>query len=174
MPLRVDVEPPVFPDEELAHLEENLDSEGAVFLRFLRDSLSMDWLEEDDDRLGATRFEGDHNEMYRKKRLKLPPGEITILLHPMLREDSALLRHTMVHELLHAAGLAKHDDEHHELVDSIAPAPALKDSPLLQRLRSQVLGQRELTDWLCDHCGFQWDRKTVRKPHRCPKCARSL
>ena len=134
----------------------------------------MDWLEEDDDRLGVTRFEGDHNDVFRKKRLKLPPGEITILLHPMLREDPVLMRHTMVHELLHATGLAKHDDEHHELVDSIAPAPTLKDSPLLQRLRTQVLGERESTDWLCDHCGFQWDRKTVRKPHRCPKCARSL
>lgn len=168
------MQPPIFPDEELSYLEENLDSEGAVFLRFLRDCLSMDWLAQDDDRLGVTRFEGDHNEVYRKKRLKLPPGEITILLHPMLREDPALLRHTLVHELLHAAGLAKHDDEHHDLVDAIAPAPSLNASPLLQRLRTQVLGERELTDWSCENCGFQWERKTVRKPHRCPKCARKL
>ena len=168
------MQPPPFPDEELSYLEGNLDSEGAVFLRFLRDCLSMDWLAQEDDRLGVTRFEGDHNEVYRKKRLKLPPGEITILLHPMLRDDPALLRHTLVHELLHAAGLAKHDDEHHDLVDAIAPAPSLNDSPLLQRLRTQVLGERELTDWSCENCGFQWERKTVRKPHRCPKCARKL
>ena len=168
------MQPPKFPDEELSYLEENLDSEGAVFLRFLRDCLSRDWLAQDDDRLGVTRFEGDHNEVYRKKRLKLPPGEITILLHPILREDPTLLRHTLVHELLHAAGLAKHDDEHHDLVDAIAPAPSLNDSPLLQRLRTQVLGERELTDWYCENCGFQWERKTVRKPHRCPKCARKL
>ena len=168
------MQPPTFPDEELSYLEGNLDSEGAVFLRFLRDCLSMDWLAQDDDRLGVTRFEGDHNEVYRKKRLKLPPGEITILLDPMLREDPVLLRHTLVHELLHAAGLAKHDDEHHDMVDAIAPAPSLNDSPLLQRLRTQVLGERELTDWSCENCGFQWERKTVRKPHRCPKCARKL
>ena len=166
------MQPPIFPDEELSYLEENLDSEGAVFLRFLRDCLSMDWLAQDDDRLGVTRFEGDHNEVYRKKRLKLPPGEITILLHPMLREDPALLRHTLVHELLHAAGLSKHDDEHHDLVDAIAPAPSLNESPLLQRLPTQMLGERELTDWSCENCGFQWEPKTVRKPQRCPKCAR--
>lgn len=168
------MQPPAFPEEDLTYLENNLKSEGAVFLRFLRESLSMDWLPEDDDRLGVTRFEGDYNEIFRKKRLKLPPGKITILLHPMLKEDLVLMRHTLVHELLHAAGLAKHDDEHDGLVESLAPAPSLNDSPLLQKLRQQVLGKRELTDWLCDNCGFKWERKTVRKPHRCPKCARKL
>ena len=168
------MQPPAFPDSEVRHLEENLVDDDAVFLRFLRGSLKMEWLDEDDDRLGVTRFEGNHNDVFRKKRLKLPPGEITILLHPMLSEDDSLYKHTLVHELLHAAGLAKHDDNHHELVEKIAPAPSLANSPLLQKLRENVLGKRELVEWLCDACGFQWNRKTLRKPHRCPKCASNL
>ena len=168
------MKPPEFPDEELTHLEENLQDEEAVFLRFLRDCLSMDWLAGDDDRLGVTRFEGDHNDMYRRKRLRLPPGSITILMHPMLQADDALYRHTLVHELLHACGLAKHDDRHHALVDTIAPAPSLSDSPLLQELRNRAIGERSEQAWSCSECGFEWKRRTLRKPKRCPKCAREL
>ena len=68
------MQPPAFPDSEVRQLEENLVDDDAVFLRFLRKSLKMEWLDEDDDRLGVTRFEGNHNDVFRKKRLKLPPG----------------------------------------------------------------------------------------------------
>ena len=165
---------PIIPTGLLEQVVDALDSTDAPFLRFLQKSVHLEWLESEDNRLGVTRFDGDHNEMYRKRRLKLPPGEITILLNPVLLEDEALFRHTLVHELIHAAGLLEHDDEHELLVDSIAPSPALGDSPLLQKLQSAVLGELSRKEWICQNCGFTYARTSVRKPLRCPKCARKL
>ena len=62
------------------------------FARYLEQRLSTGWLEESDDRLGVTRFEGSHNEMIRRRRLRIDPGPVTILLHPMLRRDEARVR----------------------------------------------------------------------------------
>ena len=111
------------------------------FARYLEQRLSTGWLEESDDRLGVTRFEGSHNEMIRRRRLRIDPGPVTILLHPMLRRDEALRRHTLAHELLHATGLMEHTPEHEALVKRIAPAPGLDASPLLRELRTKVLGE---------------------------------
>ena len=66
------------------------------------------WLEEDDDRLGMTRFEDGNVELVRRRRLGLDPGPITIGLHPRLVEEPDLLRHTLAHELLHASGVLNH------------------------------------------------------------------
>ena len=147
---------------------------AAPFAKHLSDSLSLAWLEVGDDRLGVTKFEGGHNEMFRLRRLGLPPGEIEILLNPVLVEDKALYRHTLAHEILHAAGLLEHDDAHERMVDSIAPSPSIEDSPLLQKLRSQALDEMSRKEWLCQNCVFTYARKSVRKPLRCPKCARKL
>ena len=146
----------------------------AVFRPWVADRISLEWLEVTDDRLGMTRFEEGSNELIRRRKLRLDPGLITIGLHPALLEDDVLYRHTFVHELLHAAGLTIHSKEHDRLVSQIAPAPSLKDSPLLRKMRDAVLGNQTVQSWSCGHCGFEWKRRTVRKPRRCVKCARPL
>ncbi len=146
----------------------------AVFRPWVADRISLEWLEVTDDRLGMTRFEEGSNELIRRRKLRLDPGPITIGLHPALLDDEMLYRHTFVHELLHAAGLTIHSKEHDRLVSEIAPAPSLKESPLLRKMRDAVLGDQTVQSWSCSHCGFEWKRRTVRKPRRCVKCARPL
>ena len=58
-----------------------------VFSRWLYDRISLTWLEDDDDRLGMTRFEDGNAELVRRRRLGLDPGPITIGLHPRLVEE---------------------------------------------------------------------------------------
>ena len=99
---------------------------------------------------------------------------MTIGLHPALLEDEVLYKHTFVHEFLHAAGLTLHTSQHDELTNKVAPMPKMSESSLLQRLRNSVLGDLKVKSWTCDHCGYTWDRTTVRKPTRCHKCARPL
>ena len=54
---------------------------------------------------------------------------ITIALNPILSDDEALYRHTLTHELLHAAGLLDHDGLHAgDSLRGVAPAPKLRDS----------------------------------------------
>ena len=132
----------------------------------------VEWLGVEADRLGNTRFEMRPHEVEARKRQRLPPGSVTIGLHPIFADDEILFRHTLVHELLHAAGMTEHDSQHSELVNEIAPSPKLSESPILQEIRNQALGQQEVKDWTCSHCGFVWTRTTVRTPSRCPKCAR--
>ena len=165
------MEPPVLPADLIAVLEAELTAEEAPFLAHLGRELTLEWLEADSDRLGNTRFEMNHNELFKRRRLRGTPGPITIGLHPMLADDVALFRHTLVHELLHAAGLLEHTARHRKLADEIAPPPTLSNSPALRALREQVLGQSDQKEWTCGNCGFEWKRKTVRKPSRCPKCA---
>ena len=167
-------QPPMLPQDIVDTILDSLSPDEAPFVKHLSENLTLDWLDDDDDRLGVTRFDGDHNEMFRKRRLKLPPGKIEILLNPILLEDEILYRHTVAHELLHAAGLLEHDQEHEALVDSIAPSPSIEESPLLQKLRDKVLGEMSRKEWICQNCGFTYARTTVRKPLRCPKCARKL
>ena len=49
-----------------------------VFSRWLYDRVSLTWLEDDDDRLGMTRFEDGNVELVRRRRLGLDPGPITM------------------------------------------------------------------------------------------------
>ena len=165
---------PSLPQDIFEAIVESLSSSEAPFVSHLSDNLTLGWLDEGDDRLGVTRFEDNHNEMYRKRKLKLPPGDIAILLNPILLEDESLYRHTIAHELLHAAGLLEHNQKHEELVEAIAPSPTMEESILLQKLRDKVLGKLSRKEWVCQNCGFTYARKTVRKPTRCPKCARKL
>jgi predicted Zn-ribbon and HTH transcriptional regulator len=132
----------------------------------------VEWLNHSADTLGNTAFEMSHHELEARKRQRLPPGKVTIGLHPILADDEVLYMHTLAHELLHAAGLTSHDHRHAELLREIAPPPKLSESTVLQEIRNQALAQQEIQEWICSHCGFEWNRETVRVPSRCPKCAR--
>ena len=77
----------------------------AVFVPWIADRYTLEWLSVDDDRLGMTRFEEGSAELLRRRKLRIDPGHVTIGLHPALLEDEALYRHTFAHELFHAAGL---------------------------------------------------------------------
>ncbi len=158
-------------DEVLAALSGHVD---AVFLPWIADRFTVEWLDVDDDRLGMTRFEAGSNELIRRRTLRLDPGPVTIGLHPALLEDEVLYRHTFAHELFHAAGLTLHSELHDRLTNQVAPSPAMKDSPLLQKMRAAVLDTLEVQAWTCKQCGFSWKRTTVRKPTRCLKCARPM
>ncbi|MDE0857569.1 MAG: hypothetical protein OSA38_03275 [Candidatus Poseidoniaceae archaeon] len=146
----------------------------AVFRPWIEDRITVIWLEGEEKRLGMTRFEEGPNELARRRRLRLDPGEVTIGLHPILLEDERMYAHTLVHEFLHAAGLTAHSADHDALTHSVAPAPSFKESPLLQRMRDGVLGKASKQQWTCGSCGYEWKRTTVRRPTRCHKCARPL
>jgi len=166
-----DEEHPQIPDDLLETVIIELEGEDAPFVKFLDRDLKMKWLEEGDGRLGFTRFECDHNEIYRRRRLGIPPGPVTIALNPLLMGDSKLFLHTLTHEVLHAAGLLDHDGLHAKIVGKIAPAPKLRDSPVLMRLREKVLETLPEGQWICSKCGHTWERRRVTRPTRCPKCA---
>ena len=167
--------PPHRPEKMVEKVIRSLSGElEAVFTPWIADRIELIWLESDDDRLGMTRFEEGANELLRRRRLRLDPGMVTIGLHPVLIEDSALYEHTFVHELLHACGLTLHSKKHDDLTNEIAPAPKMSQSPLLQKMRDDILGQSKISQWNCKNCGFTWQRKTVSKPKRCFKCAKPL
>ena len=163
---------PEMPDGLLDELKEVLGEDDAPFLRHLGKHLTLEWLPSDESRLGMTRFEYDPNELFRRRRLRVAPGAVTIGLNPVLIDDEMLFRHTLVHELLHAAGMVEHGGNHAELVKQIAPAPSLTESPVLRRLRQEVLDSLPERQWICGNCGHTWERIRVSAPTRCPKCAR--
>jgi hypothetical protein len=167
-----DAETPQMPEGLLDELKEVLSEDEAPFLRHLGKHLTLEWLATDESRLGMTRFEYDPNELFRRRRLRVAPGSVTIGLNRVLVDDELLFRHTLVHELLHAAGMVEHGGNHAELVKRIAPAPSLADSVVLRRLRQDVLDSLPERQWICGNCGHAWERVRVSAPTRCPKCAR--
>ena len=162
---------PSLPEGLIEILTQELEGEDAPFLKHIGRELELRWLDEGDSRLGFTRFECDHHEIYRRRRLGTPPGPITIALNPILANDEKLFRHTLTHELLHAAGLLDHDGLHANIVRRISPAPKLRDSPVLMSLRERVLHELPEEQWICGKCGHAWDRRRVTRPTRCPRCA---
>jgi len=162
---------PEIPTGMIDDLIAELEGEDAPFLKHLERELSLEWLPKEEGRLGITRFECDHHELYRRRRLGAPPGPVTIALNPILKGDQALYRHTIAHELMHAAGLLDHDGRHSEIVKTVAPAPKLRDSPVLRELRQNVLEGLPEGQWICSKCGHAWERRRVTRPVRCPKCA---
>ena len=66
-------------------------------------TMSLTWLEADDDRLGMTRFEEGPAELVRRRTSKLTL-ETSLLVSILDYSKKALLRHTLAHELLHASG----------------------------------------------------------------------
>jgi len=163
---------PRLPDGILEELSSRLTRDEAPFLRHLPKQLSLEWAESTENRLGFTRFECDHHELFRRRRLRGSPGPVTVALHPRLTSDEKLFRHTLVHELLHAAGLIDHGNRHSELVNEIAPTPKLAESPVLRSMREEVLAGLPERAWICGECGHTWERRRVSIPQRCPKCAR--
>ena len=107
-------------DDVLAALSGHVE---AVFLPWIADRFSVEWLDVNDDRLGMTRFEEGSNELIRRRRLRLDPGDVTIGLHPALLEDEELYRHTFAHEFLHAAGLMLHTELHDRLTNPGGTVP---------------------------------------------------
>ena len=168
------MEQPAFPDDLLTLLVSRLSEDEAPFLAHLESCLGLEWLDLDSDVLGNTHFEMTHNDLDRRRRFRMPPGPVTIGLHPRLTEDVALQRHTLLHELLHAAGLTDHDARHREVLTELAPPPKLSESPVLQNLRAEVLSREPKKEWRCVECGHVWERKTVRRPESCPICERPL
>ena len=162
---------PEIPEGMLESISSIVSIQEAPFLPHLA-RVRVEWLESEADRLGNTCFEIPPHEIEIRKRQRMPPGPVTIGLHPILAEDAKLFTHTLVHELLHAAGMTEHDERHAVLVQQIAPSPKLSESPILQDIRNQALQQQDVKDWTCGHCGFVWNRTTVKTPSRCPKCAR--
>jgi len=169
----VPTSPPEIPEDVVDAVVQALSGHvEAVFLPWIADRFKVIWLDVNDDRLGMTRFEEGSNELIRRRTLRLDPGAVTIGLHPALLEDETLYRHTFAHELFHAAGLMLHSELHDRLTNEVAPSPAMKDSPLLQKMRSAVLDTLKVQEWTCKVCGYSWKRTTVRRPTRCLKCAR--
>ncbi|MEC9351057.1 MAG: hypothetical protein VX482_02860, partial [Candidatus Thermoplasmatota archaeon] len=87
-------EPPQLPDGILDELSSRLSRDDAPFLRHLAKQLSLEWADAPDNRLGYTRFEFDHHELFRRRRLRGSPGPVTIALHPRLKDDEKLYLHT--------------------------------------------------------------------------------
>ncbi len=145
-----------------------------VFSNWLEDRISLIWLDDEDDRLGMTRFEEGQTELIRRRRLGIDPGDITIGLHPRLIEEPVLLRHTLAHELVHASGVLTHSDELHAVVEEVAPGVKISESKILQDKRDELLKNSLVKSWTCKNCGYEWKRSTVKKPMRCHKCARPL
>ena len=164
--------PPDLPDGIMEELSSRLSRDDAPFLRHLPKQLSLQWADASDNRLGYTRFEFDHHELFRRRRLRGSPGPITIALHPRLKDDEKLSLPPLVHEFPPAAGLVDQGNRHSELVNEIAPAPKLSESPVLRSMREEVLAELPEQSWICGECGHTWQRRRVSLPQRCPKCAR--
>ena len=92
---------PQIPDGLMEELSVELQGEDAPFASSMERDLELKWSEEGESRLGFTRFECDHNEIYRRRRLGVPPGPVTIALNPILKDDTALFRHTLAVSYTH-------------------------------------------------------------------------
>jgi len=162
---------PWLPDGLISELKSKLNKKDAPFLKFLGKNLELIWIDEKESRLGMTRFECNANELFRRRKLRVSCGPVTIGLNPLLNNDLTLYRHTLVHELLHASGLLDHGSRHADLAKEISPPPKLSESPVLQEMRERVLEKLPERQWICGDCGYTWERKRVTMPSRCPKCA---
>jgi hypothetical protein len=165
-------EKPWIPTGLIEELKSKLTKKEAPFLKYLEKNLRLIWIDRNESRLGMTRFECDANELFRRRKLRVSCGPVTIGLNPLLNDDEELYRHTLVHELLHASGLLDHGSTHADLAKEIAPPPKLVDSVVLQKMRSRVLERLPERQWICGNCGYTWERKRVTMPSRCPKCAK--
>ena len=169
---RIDLpEKPWIPTGLIEKLKSRLTKKEAPFLKYLGKNLDLIWIDKNESRLGMTRFECNPNELFRRRKLRVSCGPVTIGLNPLLHNDLELYQHTLVHELLHASGLLDHGSIHADLAKEIAPPPKLANSLVLQEMRKRVLEKLPERQWICGDCGYTWDRKRVTMPSRCPKCA---
>ena len=98
-------EKPWLPEGLIDELKSKLTKNEAPFLKYLGKNLQLIWIDKNESRLGMTRFECNANELFRRRKLRVSCGPVTIGLNPLLNNDSELYLHTLVHELLHASGL---------------------------------------------------------------------
>ena len=161
---------PIISDELSSDLK-NLAKEEIPHISNLIENLELNWLSSQDNRLGVTIFSEDYNEIFRKKRLNLPFKDIKIGLHPILADDEKLYNHTIVHEILHAAGMIEHCERHESLTNEIAPAPLFSESVVLRYLQAGMISSTDVLSWECDNCNYIWTRNTIHQPIRCPKCS---
>ena len=169
---RIDLpDKPWIPTGLIEELKSKLTKKEAPFLKHLGKNLDLIWIDKNESRLGMTRFECNPNELFRRRKLRVSCGPVTIGLNPLLHNDLELYQHTLVHELLHASGLLDHGSIHADLAKEIAPPPKLANSLVLQEMRKRVLDKLPERQWICGDCGYTWDRKRVTMPSRCPKCA---
>ena len=64
---------PDLPEGIMEELSSRLTRDDAPFLRHLPKQLSLQWADASDNRLGYTRFEFDHHELFRRRRLRGSP-----------------------------------------------------------------------------------------------------
>ena len=146
----------------------------APFISHLKKSVFVEWLDPSEGDLGRTTFSLSSTEMVRRKRNLLSPGKVKIELHPVLLEDHKLYRRTLAHELLHAAGLVEHSEEHDTLTDKIQRSPKISESKLLQTLKSESKSniglERKKPGRRCLSC--KEIQKTARP--RCTNCGEAI
>ena len=78
---------PDFPHELIEVLKGKLNKKDAPFLKYLGKKLNMVWIDSDDSRLGMTRFEYNANELFRRRKMKLSCGPVTIGINPILNKE---------------------------------------------------------------------------------------
>ena len=83
---------PEIPEGMLETISTIVSPDEAPFLSHLA-RVRVEWLEMEADRLGNTCFEMRPHEIEARKRQHLPPGPVTIGLHPILAEDHLLFSH---------------------------------------------------------------------------------
>ena len=143
---RIDLpEKPWIPTGLIEKLKSRLTKKEAPFLKYLGKNLDLIWIDKNESRLGMTRFECNPNELFRRRKLRVSCGPVTIGLNPLLHNDLELYQHTLVHELLHASGLLDHGSIHADLAKEIAPPPKLANSLVLQEMRKRVLEKLKLS-----------------------------
>ena len=123
---------------------------------------------------GMTRFEEGSNELIRRRRLRLDPVKspsACILLCLRTRRSIAT---PFAHELFHAAGLMLHTELHDRLTNQVAPSPAMKDSPLLQKMRSAVLDTLKVQEWTCQVVRFFVEADDGASPDPLPEMRTAL
>jgi hypothetical protein len=77
--------PPIVPEDLVDAVISSLSGHvDAVFVPWIADRYTLEWLSVDDDRLGMTRFEEGSSELLRRRKLRIDPGQVTIGLHPAL------------------------------------------------------------------------------------------
>ena len=98
---RIDLpEKPWIPTGLIEELKSKLTKKEAPFLKHLGKNLDLIWIDKNESRLGMTRFECNPNELFRRRKLRVSCGPVTIGLNPLLHNDLELYQHTLVHELL--------------------------------------------------------------------------
>jgi len=161
--------PPVWPDGLKEAIVGEIRAAEAPFAAWIPHRLHLEWMDPSEGDLGRTRFSATPSDLILARRQRLDPGLIHIRLHPILSLDPILYKHTLVHEVIHAAGWMDHGKDHHTMVSRLAPAPTIDQSPILKQLRDELVDVK--ADLKCASCGHLWNPRKLGAIVRCPTCA---